>query len=153
MSGRRNVVPAAAGPTVLLLAVLLLTGCAGTSPEDATASTASGASSSAASTPDGRAVQRSPTATQPPSGTQLTVEVAGGEATGDTGRVPVALGERVTLTVTGDAADELHLHGYDLTAELLPGQPAALTFTADIAGVFEAELHEAGTVLLSLQVG
>ena len=72
--------------------------------------------------------------------------------TGDTGRLPVALGEQVTVTVTGDRPDEVHLHGYDVTADLVPGTPAELTFDATVPGVFELELHEAGTVLLTLQV-
>ncbi|MGY1651907.1 hypothetical protein [Geodermatophilus sp. SYSU D01119] len=83
----------------------------------------------------------------------IVVEVAGGQVTGDTGRVVVAAGEQVALTVTSDVADELHLHGYDLTADLAPGRPATVEFTADLPGVFEAELHGSGTVLLSLQVG
>jgi hypothetical protein len=49
-------------------------------------------------------------------------------------------------------ADEVHVHGYDLTAALTPGQPTELTFAATIPGVFEVELHDAGTVLLTLQV-
>ena len=50
-------------------------------------------------------------------------------------------------------ADEAHVHGYDREAELAPGTPATVRFAADIPGVFEVELHETGTVLLSLQVG
>ncbi|MGY1771624.1 hypothetical protein [Blastococcus sp. SYSU D00813] len=139
-----------AGVAATAVAALLLTGCAGTSPEEAAGSSApSSAASSAADGPTGQ----SPAAAPSVAGTQLAVEVTGGQASGDTGRVPVGLGEQVSLTVTGDAADELHLHGYDLTAQLVPGEPAVLTFVADIAGVFEVELHDAGTVLLSLQVG
>jgi hypothetical protein len=80
------------------------------------------------------------------------VAVTGGQVTGEAGRVPVAVGEPVTLVVTSDAADELHVHGYDLTAELPAGRPAELTFEATVPGVFEVELHDAGTVLLTLQV-
>lgn len=134
----------------LASSALLLAGCAGTSPDEAVApSSGSGALSSAAAEPTGQ----SPAAAPSPSGRQLAVEVSGGQASGDTGRVPVGLGEQVSLTVTSDAADQVHLHGYDITAELMPGQPSVLTFVADIPGVFEAELHDAGTVLLSLQVG
>ena len=81
------------------------------------------------------------------------MSVAGGEVSGDTGRVPVALGDTVTLVVTSDAADELHVHGYDLTAAVAADRPTTLSFTADTPGVFEVELHDAGAALLSLQVG
>jgi hypothetical protein len=65
----------------------------------------------------------------------------------------VELGETVTLVITSDAADELHVHGYDLTAAVAADRPTTLTFTVDTPGVFEVELHDAGTALLSLQVG
>ncbi|MGY1740620.1 MULTISPECIES: hypothetical protein [unclassified Blastococcus] len=137
----------------LALAGLVLAGCAGTNPGDGGSAAAPAPADSSAA--EDSAAGESPAATAPATaaGRQLAVEVAGGAVSGDTGRVPVDLGEQVTLAVTSDAADELHLHGYDLTAELQPGAQAVLTFTADISGVFEVELHEAGTVLLSLQVG
>ena len=130
----------------LLLAVplaLALAGCAGTdgptapSPA-ATAPAVAPASSPAASTPTGQRIE---------------VTVAGGQVSGVTGRVPVASGERVTLVVTSDVADEIHVHGYDLTTALAADRPVELSFDATIPGVFEVELHEAGTVLLTLQVG
>jgi hypothetical protein len=83
---------------------------------------------------------------------RIEVEVAGGEVTGDTGRVPVVAGGPVTLVVTSDVADEVHVHGYDLTLALTPGTPAEIAFDATLTGVFEVELHDAGTVLLTLQV-
>ncbi|MGY1738801.1 hypothetical protein [Geodermatophilus sp. SYSU D00684] len=125
------------------LAVVALSGCAGTAPSAAGAPSGTPAPSPEAST-------AAPTT---PAGRALAVEVAGGRVTGDTGRVPVPLGERVTLTVTGDVADQVHVHGYDRTAELAPGAPATVEFPADVPGVFEVELHGTGRVLLSLQVG
>jgi plastocyanin len=117
-----------------------LTACAGTAvPDTAAGSSSAGtAPSSSASTPAGQRIE---------------VQVSGGEVSGDTGRVPVAAGEHVTLVITSDVADEVHVHGYDLEAELSPGQPTEIAFDATIPGVFEVELHEAGTQLLSLQVG
>jgi len=86
-------------------------------------------------------------------GRRIEVAVTGGYITGDTGRVVVAADEHVTLVITSDVTDEVHVHGYDVTTELTPGEPAELSFAATVPGVFEVELHEAGTVLLSLQVG
>ena len=130
--GRRTVLTA-----VMLLA---LAGCAGTDSSD------SGAAATAAEVAPSAA-------TESPAGQQLTVQITGGQASGDTGRVPVVVGTPVTLSITSDAADEVHVHGYDLEATLTPGTPAEISFDAGIPGVFEVELHEAGTVLLSLQVG
>lgn len=64
----------------------------------------------------------------------------------------VSLGEPVTLAVTSDVADEVHMHGYDVHADLVAGQEGALTFTADIPGRFEAELEGTGTLLVELEV-
>jgi hypothetical protein len=44
------------------------------------------------------------------------------------------------------------VHGYDLQRELVAGTPAELAFDATLPGVFEVELHETETVLLTLQV-
>jgi hypothetical protein len=121
--------------------VLALAGCAGQPADSATAtSTSASASSSASGTPS--------------AGTQQRIEVtfANGKASGDTGRVQVAEGTSVTLVVTSDVADEVHVHGYDIEKELTPGTPVTLQFDATIAGVFEVELHHASTVLLRLQV-
>jgi plastocyanin len=134
-------------PVLSAALLLALSGCAGTD------SSASPAASAASASSTSSAAELSTTTPVPPAGQQLAVQVAGGKVTGDTGRVPVPVGDHVTLTITSDVADEVHVHCYDRTTALTPGTPAELTFDATIPGVFEVELHEAGTVLLSLQVG
>jgi hypothetical protein len=121
-----------------------LTGCAGTAAPDSAGSSSAAAGTSGPAPASG---------TANPAGRRIEVQVSGGQISGESGRVPVTVGEHVTLVITSDAADQVHVHGYDLETELSPGQPAELTFDATIPGVFEVELHEAGTVLLSLQVG
>ncbi|NVI92030.1 hypothetical protein [Actinomadura sp. BRA 177] len=68
-------------------------------------------------------------------------------------RVKVPRGAVVEITVTGDTADEFHLHGYDRELQITPGRPATLRFTAGTPGVFEAELHHSGARVFELQVG
>jgi len=127
-------------------AALVLCGCAGTQATSAS-TPASAAASEVASGPG------NPSATvSGPAGQRIEVSVTGGEVSGDTGRVSIGSGDRVTLVVSSDTADEVHVHGYDLDGEVRPGTPAELTFDATVPGVFEVELHEAGTVLLTLQV-
>jgi len=67
-------------------------------------------------------------------------------------RVKVHLGSTVRITVTSDADEEFHLHGYDRELELRPGRPATLELVADKPGVFEAELHHSGALVFELQV-
>ena len=57
--------------------------------------------------------------------------------------IKAAKGDTVQIAVAVDHADEIHLHGYDLTREAAPGKPARFRFRADIEGVFELESHEA----------
>lgn len=126
----------------------VLTGCAGADPS-AASDGATGSRPASAAPGDAP----SPAPLTVAEGQRIEVMVAGGQVSGDTGRIPVPAGEQVTLVITSDVADEVHVHGYDLTADLAPEEPAELSFTADIPGVFEVELHDAGSVLLSLQVG
>jgi hypothetical protein len=120
---------------VLLALVVPLTGCAGKAPDSSSAGS-SGAASNSSSTKQQR----------------IEVTFAHGKAGGVTGRVQVATGTAVTLVVTSDVADQVHVHGYDIERELTADKPVSLQFEATIPGVFEVELHHAGTVLLRLQV-
>ena len=61
-------------------------------------------------------------------------------------------GQRVTLRVRSDVADELHVHGYDLGTPLPAGESVALTFIAARAGRFEIELHHAGVELGAVEI-
>lgn len=82
----------------------------------------------------------------------IATEVVGGQPTGGVRSYLVEMGQTVEITITSDVADEAHLHGYDLDADLEPGVPAVFTFTADMVGSFEMELHDAGTLLFYLDV-
>lgn len=80
------------------------------------------------------------------------VVVAGGEITSGRCRVEVELGDRVVIEVVSDEADELHIHGYDVTVQLVPDEPARAELEATIPGVFEAELHHSGLEACELRV-
>ena len=75
-----------------------------------------------------------------------------GEVTGVDSRVAVPLGTDVVLRFTSDVTEEIHVHGYDLFTDLVPGQPAEIAFTADKPGVYEVELHDAGRPMYQLRV-
>ena len=92
------------------------------------------------------------TTTAGPAVTLIEITVANGAVKGRT-RIKVNVGAPLRLVVTADVADEVHVHGYDLYADVAPGQPATIEFAATIPGVFEVELEGAGLELLSLEVG
>jgi hypothetical protein len=125
-----------------LLVAALLAGC-GTEPAPGGGAVAASTSATPAATT---------TVPSAPAGRTVRLGYAGGEVTGGTQRVPVPLGARVTLVVTGDVADEVHVHGYDSYLDVAPGAAALITFPADIPGVFEVETHDSGLVLAQLEV-
>lgn len=83
-----------------------------------------------------------------------TIEIAyaDGEVEGGVRTESVEAGERVRLSVTADVVEEVHVHGYDLYVDLEPGVAATAELTADLPGVWEVELHGAGSPLLELEV-
>ena len=81
----------------------------------------------------------------------IAVTASGGEVEGG-GRQSVALGETVTIRVTSDVDDHIHLHGYDVMVDVTAGEPAVLTFEATIPGVFEVELEDSRIQLLELEI-
>jgi hypothetical protein len=64
----------------------------------------------------------------------------------------VRKGRRVTLVVTSNVADHVHLHGYDLMRDVAPGRPARIAFRARLAGRFEIELEDRRLPLGELEV-
>ena len=56
--------------------------------------------------------------------------------------VTVYEGNHVNLQIISDRPIELHLHGYDLTQEVEPGETADLSFEATDTGRFGIEDHD-----------
>jgi hypothetical protein len=79
----------------------------------------------------------------PPEPAVTRISIKGGQVVGGAKRIEAGSGETVRIVVTSDAQDELHLHGYDLTMNSAPGQPARFQFKANLEGVFELESHVA----------
>jgi hypothetical protein len=92
------------------------------------------------------------TTTQGPGTVRINYVIVGGEPEGGIARDSVARGRIVVITVTSDVADEVHVHGYDLTADVAPGGPATIRFTADAPGRFEIELENTGVQIGELEV-
>ena len=71
------------------------------------------------------------------------IQIQDGQVVGGPGDIRVTKGDQVTIIVSADAPDDVHLHGYDLEKPVAPGKPATFRFTADIEGIFEMESHKA----------
>lgn len=88
----------------------------------------------------------------PEEGVVVEVAVKGGQVKTSNELVEVALGETVVIEVTSDAADTIHVHGYDHKEAVEPGRTARMEFKAGIPGTFEVEFEEAGLALFELRV-
>ena len=86
-------------------------------------------------------VPQKPAAPKPP------LLKAGGEKT-----ITVTKGDTVRFRVVNPAAEEVHVHGYDVTYDLEPGVTKTISFPAKIEGQFEIELEQSATPLAKLVV-
>ncbi len=92
------------------------------------------------------------TTTEAEKPTVVRVTVKGGAPQGGIVRATVDKGDRVVLVVASNVADEVHLHGYDLKANVAAGGKARIEFKATIPGRFEVELEQRGVQIADLTV-
>jgi heme/copper-type cytochrome/quinol oxidase subunit 2 len=111
--------------------------------------------------PTQSATNTSETATSTDTGATTTVETpsavririqARGDGSGSIRRVTIERDQRVTLIVSSDVADEVHVHGYDLMADVAPGSPARISFEASVPGRFDVELESRAIQIAELRV-
>ena len=69
------------------------------------------------------------------------IRVRDGKPVGGVQKLRYMTGERVRFRVVSDIADEIHVHGFDITRDVPAGGSVTFSFPADIEGVFEVELH------------
>ena len=67
-------------------------------------------------------------------------------------RIVARRGQRVVLAVQSQIVDHVHVHGYDLFADVGPGTPATIRFRANIPGRFEIELEDRHVQIAQLRV-
>ena len=67
-------------------------------------------------------------------------------------RIEASVGDVVTLTVDSDVPEEIHVHGYDIFADVMPDATTTMTFTADTPGRFEIEFELSHAFIAELVV-
>jgi hypothetical protein len=92
------------------------------------------------------------TAEQPPGPTVVRVNVVNGAPKGGIVREKIDQGGRVLIVVKSDVADEVHLHGYDISRDVAADGTARLRFRATLPGRFEVELENRGVPIAELTV-
>ena len=118
--------------------------------EDAGDPESTGAAATATAEP---AATAAPTETATPTPTPATTPkpqptlIGPGKVT----RLRFRQGQEVRFRVRADSPDEIHVHGYDIYADVGP-DAAVVSFPASITGIFEIELHGTGEQIAQLRV-
>ena len=134
--------------------VLLLQACGGGDDEPAAPASAPTTTSPAPTTslaPVATASTTIASTTTTVAGQLISVTVRGGQVQGPS-RQRVERNETVTVRVSSDVADEIHVHGYNKTAPVAAGGTGEVSFVANIPGVFEVEFEKSGKLLFTLEV-
>jgi hypothetical protein len=66
--------------------------------------------------------------------------------------VSLGVGDQLTLVVTSDHDDTLHIHGFDIEEALVAGKATSVTVTGKQPGVYEVETHHPELRLLKIAV-
>jgi plastocyanin len=142
----RTTTPYAAG----LALTLSLAACGGDEPaasgSSSTSSTTSSSTSSTSSSPTSSA------SSPAPQGRTIRITITGKKVSPAPTTVDLAVGEKLTLVVTSDHDDELHLHGFEVEDKLTAGAATTVTVTGRDPGVYEVETHEPSLRLLKIAV-
>jgi hypothetical protein len=80
------------------------------------------------------------------------IEVEGGEPVGGVQELEVPQGGEIRFIVRSDVAEEVHLHGYDVSQDVAAGGKVEFKVPADIEGVFEVELEHSHVPIAEISV-
>jgi plastocyanin len=81
-----------------------------------------------------------------------TIVVRNGEPVGGVAELEYSAGEEVKFKVRSDVADEVHVHGYDISKDVEAGGTVSFSFPAELEGIFEVELEERAEQIAELRV-
>lgn len=134
--------------TAALAAAALTLALAGCAEDEPAADATDAPTPSATSAPAPETTESSPAE---PEGVVVDVTIADGEVTPQGDRVEVEVGEPVTLRVTSDEADEIHVHSdREHSLDVEAGTPGELTFTVDRPGQVAVESHHLDVTIVQL---
>jgi hypothetical protein len=107
----------------------------------------------AATTPTAPATTGQATTPAPPPRPPIPViRTRDGSPVGGVRTISVDQGERLRFRVTSNVAEELHVHGFDVTRDIGPGKPVSFNLKTSFTGRFEVEFHGSGEQIATLEV-
>ncbi|MET0447173.1 MAG: hypothetical protein ABW004_02155 [Aeromicrobium sp.] len=146
---------APAALTTMLAASLLLAGCGGSDAPDAGGATepAPATTSSTAAEPSPEPSEDAGGGTSRVRGTVVDITIEDGKVTPQGDRVEAKVGETITLNVTSDADEEIHVHSEpEHSYEVAPGESISESFTVDTPGQVAVEGHHLDVTIVQLVV-
>jgi hypothetical protein len=81
-----------------------------------------------------------------------TIVVENGEPVGGVQELEFSAGEEIRFRVSSDAAEEIHVHGYDIAKDVPAGGTVEFDFPAELEGIYEAELEGLGVQIAELRI-
>jgi hypothetical protein len=81
-----------------------------------------------------------------------TIEVRDGEPVGGIQTLEFSAGEQIRFRVFSDAAEEIHVHGYDIAKDVPADGTIEFDFPAELEGIYEAELEDLGVQIAELRI-
>ena len=81
-----------------------------------------------------------------------TIVVRDGEPVGGIQTLEFEAGEEIRFRVSSDAAEEIHVHGYDIAKDVPAGGTIEFDFPAELEGIYEAELEGLGVQIAELRI-
>lgn len=81
-----------------------------------------------------------------------TIVVRDGEPVGGIQTLEFDAGEEIRFRISSDAAEEIHVHGYEISKDVPAGGTIELDFPAELEGIYEAELEELGVQIVELRI-
>lgn len=80
------------------------------------------------------------------------VSFENGEPAGGVLRVEADEGGTIAFRVRSDVSEEIHVHGYDISRAVAPGQEVTVKFPADLVGIYEVEMEGGGIPIAELEI-
>jgi hypothetical protein len=81
-----------------------------------------------------------------------TIVVRDGEPVDGVAELEFSAGEEIRFRVSSDQAEEIHVHGYDVSKDVPAGGTIEFAFPAELEGIYEAELEELGVQIAELRI-
>jgi hypothetical protein len=145
MSQRQRFTFLAIAIVIAVVAIVVLAG--GSEDDNEPGQTAATATATPTATSDSSGEESTPTPTPTPTPKPPPLLTAD-EVT----KLEATEGETVRFRVRADEPEEVHVHGYDISKDIEPGQTATMSFKATINGIFEIEFEHSHTQIAELKV-